>query len=346
MCSELELYALEYASRESIESIYFGGGTPSLLLPDEVDTLMAKIREDYDLCDLREVTFEMNPEDVTESYVQHLHHAGINRISLGVQSFFDSDLKFLSRVHDAARARNAIHIIQRSDINNLSIDLIFGLPEQDMEYWAANLEIARDLEVPHLSTYGLTIEEKTPLYKQVQRGLVTPISEDDHSQRFLFTMDFLREQGYEHYEISSFSLSGHRSFHNHRYWSHTNYIGCGPSAHSFWWKGLPARRWENIRNLKTYEALLSNYTRPIESQEALSLDVLAREYIMLRLRTSDGLDLNILEERYGVDLLIDHVDELAMLEESSFIKPIRNQIVTLTDSGKTICNSVIEKLLS
>lgn len=346
MTTELELYASEYAARESIESVYFGGGTPSKLLPDEIHSLMASIRNFYTLDEVQEITFEMNPEDVTESYVRDLHQLGIDRISLGVQSFFDSDLEFLSRAHDAATARQAIEIIQKSPIENLSIDLIFALPGQDMEYWAANLEIARDFEIPHLSTYGLTIEERTPLYKQVQNGLITPISDEDHANRFLFTMDFLRDQGYEHYEISSFASPGHRSVHNHRYWSHTNYIGLGPSAHSFWWKGLPARRWENVKNLKSYEALLSGHTRPIDAQEALSLDVLAREYIMLRLRTSDGLDLNILEDRYGVDLLTDHLDELAMLEESSFILPIRNQIVTLTDSGKTICNSVIEKLLS
>jgi len=342
---ELELYASEYAHREPIESIYFGGGTPSRLLIEEVETILLKIHDLYDTSVLQEVTFEMNPEDVTQEYLSGLIRLGIDRISLGVQSFFDSDLKFLTRIHDASVARQSIDLIQKSDIKKFSIDLIFGIPGQDMEYWAANLQIARDYQIPHISTYGLTIEENTPLHKQVQNGIVTPISDEDHSQRFLFTMDFLREHGYEHYEISSFALKGARSFHNHRYWSHSNYIGCGPSAHSFWWKGLPARRWENVRNLKSYEALLAGYTRPTDEQEALSLDVLAREYIMLRLRTSDGLDLNILEERYGADLLLERVDMLAQLEESALIHPIRNQIVSLTDQGKTVCNSVIEKLM-
>ena len=343
--TELELYASEYAKKEPIESIYFGGGTPSRLLVEEVDSILGAVHAFYDTTSLTEVTFEMNPEDVTAEYLDALARLGVDRISLGVQSFFDSDLKFLSRVHDAAGARHAIELIQKSKIEKYSIDLIFGLPGQDMEYWAANLQIARDYEIPHISTYGLTIEEKTPLHKQVQNGLVTPISDDDHAQRFLFTMDFLREHGYEHYEISSFALPGARSFHNHRYWSHTNYIGCGPSAHSFWWKGLPARRWENVRNLKSYEALLAGHTRPTDEQESLSLDVLAREYIMLRLRTSDGLDLNILEDKYGADLLVERVDMLAQLEENAYIDPIRNQIVTLTDKGKTVCNSVIEKLM-
>ena len=345
MKAELALYAHEYATLEPIESIYFGGGTPSRLHAEEVEELMACIRDLYDISALQEVTFEMNPEDVSPSYLRSIAAAGVDRISLGVQSFFDSDLQFLSRVHDAARAREAIEMIQDSSIRNLSVDLIFAIPDQDMEYWAANLEIACDYDISHISTYGLTIEEKTVLHKQVENGQVVPVTDDDHAQRFLFTMDFMRDRGYEHYEISSFARPGARSIHNHRYWSHTNYIGCGPSAHSFWWKGLPARRWENVRNLKSYEALLSGRSRPIDAQESLSLDVLAREYIMLRLRTSDGLDLAILEDRYGVDLLTDKVDELAALEEASYIEPIRNQVVTLTDSGKTICNSIIERLL-
>ncbi len=194
-------------------------------------------------------------------------------------------------------------------------------------------------------TYSLTVEERTPLWKQVQLGRIEPVDGDVHTERFRFAIDYLMQAGYEHYEISSFALEGYRSIHNHRYWTHHNYIGCGPSAHSFWWRGLPARRWSNVRNLNRYQAFLAGHTRPIEVQEELSLDVLAREYVMLRLRTSDGLDLDVLENRYGVDLLLDRIDELAFLEESNFIEPIRNQIVRLTELGKTVCDSVTERLM-
>lgn len=292
-----------------------------------------------------ETTFELNPEDASEEYLSDIKGLGVDRLSLGIQSFFDSDLKFMGRAHNKDQARESIDAISKVGFDRFSIDLIFGLPDQPAEYWAANLEVALERSVSHISTYSLTVEEKTPLWKLVQLGRVEPADDEIHTERFRFAMHYLQEAGFEHYEISSFALEGHRSVHNHRYWSHSNYIGFGPSAHSFWWLGLPARRWSNVRNLNRYEAFLSGHSRPIEGQEALSLDTLGREYVMLRLRTADGLDLDILEERYGVDLLTENIDDLAFLESSGFIKPIRNQIVRLTDLGKTVCDSVTDRLL-
>ncbi len=342
---ELRLYAAEYSEREGVDTIYFGGGTPSQLNVEEVERILRAVHDSFDTSETAEVTFEINPEDACEEYLKDLRSLGIDRLSIGVQSFFDDDLKFMRRVHDQEQARSSIKSAVSAGFERYSVDLIFGVPAQPEEYWAANLEIAADMDVPHISTYSLTVEERTPLWKQVQLGRVIPEDDEIHAERFRFAMDYLREAGYEHYEISSFAADGHRSVHNHRYWSHSNYLGFGPAAHSFWWRGLPARRWSNVRNLNRYQAFLAGHTRPIEGQEALTIDTLAREYVMLRLRTSDGLDLDILENRYGVDLLSERIDELAFLEESDFIDPIRNQIVRLTDLGKTVCDSVTERLM-
>ncbi|MDA1334288.1 MAG: coproporphyrinogen-III oxidase family protein, partial [Bacteroidetes bacterium] len=292
-----------------------------------------------------ETTFELNPEDASEAYLASLRAHGIDRLSVGIQSFFEDDLRFMNRVHDADMARAIIPTIRQAGFNNFSVDLIFGLPEQPPEYWSANLEIACAADVPHLSTYSLTIEDGTPLKNRVERGLVTPVEEQDITDQFQFTMEYLEGKGFEHYEVSSFAKPGQRAIHNHRYWNHANYIGLGPSAHSFWWSGLPAERWANVRNMKRYEALLQQHVLPIDESEHLDLDTLADEFVMLRLRTSDGLDLEELESRYGVDLLIDRVDELASLESGGFIRPIRNQMVQLTDLGMTVCDMVTTRLL-
>lgn len=345
MLREMELYGQEYGSREPIDTIYFGGGTPSLLHLDDLERLMGGLREHFDISQVKEITFELNPEDVGADYLIGLKGLGVNRLSIGVQSFFDSDLKFMNRAHNAEQARDVVSMARRAGLDNFSLDLIFGLPHQPAEYWKANLEIATDMDVPHISSYSLTVEQGTPLAKNIARGIVEPEDEDVHAERFEFAMEYLMTRGYEHYEISSFALPGYRALHNHRYWDHANYIGLGPSAHSFWWKGLPAHRWSNVRNIRTWEGLLQQNTPPLEQREALALDDLADEHIMLRLRTADGLDLDELEDRYGVDLLLDRIDELAELETSGFIQPIRNRKIRLTNLGKTVCDAVTGQLL-
>lgn len=342
--AEIESYAAKYGKSEAIETIYFGGGTPSLLTLDELAGILQTVHEHFDTKNVRETTLELNPEDVDVDYLRGLRAIGVDRLSIGIQSFYGDDLAFMNRSHTAEQAAEIVPKARQAGFDNFSVDLIFGLPEQPPEYWMANVEKAVRLEVPHFSTYGLTVEPGTPLHKQVQRGLVTPAPEESVSELYQFTMDYLRQHGYEHYEISSFSKPGRRAEHNQLYWSHANYLGFGPSAHSFWWKGLPASRWSNVRNLRQYEALLAGRQLPIDGREALSLDMLADEYIMLRLRTSDGLDLARLDTRYGVDLVYEKGDELAWLEEEGFIEPIRNQRLRLTDRGRLVCDAVTGRL--
>ena len=345
LCNEIRLRAQTYAPLESVETIYFGGGTPSLLNPEDLGRIIETLNDEFDCSSVQETTIEVNPEDVSDAYLSSIRAHGIDRLSIGIQSFFEDDLRFMNRVHDSQRARDVVATARKAGFDNFSIDLIFGLPEQPPEYWSANLEIACSLDVPHISTYGLTIEEGTPLSNRVERGVVEPMEDGDMSDQFQFTMQYLREKGFEHYEISSFAREGYRAVHNHRYWNHDNYLGFGPSAHSFWWSGLPARRWANVRNLKRYEALLRQHVAPVDESEELNMDSLADEYVMLRLRTADGLNLDELESRYGVDLLVDRVDELAELETSGFIRPIRNHRIRLTDLGKTVCDTVTARLL-
>lgn len=345
LAKEIEIRGAQYGKKEPLETIYFGGGTPSQLLLEEVEHIVHAVNQHFDASSIQETTFEINPEDASPEYLEGLRRMGIERLSIGVQSFFDTDLTFMNRIHDSQQAKKVISDVRNAGFDNFSIDLIFGVPGQPKEYWAANLEIAHALNVPHISTYNLTVEASTPLAKQVARGLVEPVEDEISMSQFAFTMEYLAERGYDHYEISSFAQPGYKAVHNHRYWSHANYIGCGPSAHSFWWEGLPAERWSNVRNLKRYEALLMQHVVPVDDNEHLSLDSLADEHIMLKLRTNDGLSLNELEERYGVDLLSEKIQDLADLEAGGFIYPIRNQIIRLTNLGKTLCDTVTSKLL-
>ncbi len=348
LCAELEYYALKYGSVEPIETIYFGGGTPSLLNLDELQRILQTIYTHYDTSALEEITLELNPEDINLEYLYGLRSLEIERLSIGIQSFFKQDLSFLNRSHTAEQAEAIIPMVRQAGFTNYTIDLIFGIPGQPEEHWTANLEKAIQFGAPHLSTYSLTVEERTPLWKQVQRGIVTPSDDELVADRFLSTLDYLRRHGYDHYEISNYALPGYRSQHNQSYWQHKNYLGFGPSAHSFWRRPLPqpgAYRWANVRNLRSYESLLLQGRRPVDFRETLGFDRLADEYIMLRLRTSDGLNLDHLENNYGIDLLVEKIDELAWLESEGYIYSIRNSVIRLTDHGKLVCDSVTARLL-
>ncbi len=344
--AEIAEYGRVYGSSEALETIYVGGGTPSRLPLADVHALLDAVRTHFRADDVREVTFEVNPDDCTPDYLRGLRDAGVDRLSIGVQSFFEADLRWMNRSHTALQAEAVIERVQEVGFASFSVDLIFGLPEQPEEYWYANVQKAVRLGAPHLSTYGLTVEEKTVLGKQVARGLTTPTPDEAMADLYRFTMDYLRQEGFEHYEISSFARPGQRAVHNALYWTHASYIGIGPSAHSFWW-GPPekgAHRWHNVAHLGRYQGLVQNGQRPVEEKTRLSLDALANEYILLRLRTSDGLDLGTLDTRYGADLLDEKSDELRWLEDDGLIEK-DGAILRLTDEGKLVADAITEKLM-
>jgi oxygen-independent coproporphyrinogen III oxidase len=346
MQAEIESYGRALSASEPIESIYFGGGTPSMLALEDVARLLESVLGAFDCSAVKEVTFEANPENASRAYLEGLKAMGFTRLSLGVQSFYGEDLQFMGRAHDERQAAASVETALATGFEALSIDLIFGVPDQPEERWMANLERAVALGVPHVSTYGLTVEERTPLAKMVSLGRILPAEEETLRERYLNTIDYLSSSGYEHYEISSFSRPGGRSLHNQLYWRHGNYVGVGPSAHSLWWQSASrAARWANVRNLRQYVALLDQKQRPIEAQDVLGMDELADEYVMLRLRLPlEGLDLDTLEQRYGVDLLSEKLDEIAALEEAGLAR-LRGGVLRLTPAGAVVADAVTARLL-
>lgn len=346
LCAELERYARAEAKKASLGTIYLGGGTPSLLELGDLERVFETIHAHFSTDDVRETTLELNPENADPAYLRGLRALGVDRLSIGIQSFFEDDLTFMNRSHTTKEAKKVVPMARRAGFENLSIDLIFGLPDQPETRWQTNLERVARMEVPHLSTYGLTIEPRTPLANQIERGLVDPASDDAMHARYQFTMNFLRRHGYEHYELSNFARPGRRSQHNQLYWQHVDYLGVGPSAHSFFWQDEhEAHRWENVRSLRRYEAQMDDGKLPVADRSALSGPALADEFVMLRLRTADGLDLARLQSRYGYDLRSEKSETLQWLKAEDYIEETPDATLRLTDAGRQVCDAVTTKLL-
>ena len=335
--------------RPALATVYLGGGTPSLLPPADLAAVLDAVHTHFDTSGLAEVTVEANPEDLTgdagAAWLQTALDAGVTRLSLGVQSFFDDDLAFMNRAHDAAQAEAGVEAVANR-FDDFSVDLIFGIPGQPFEHWGANLEKALRLGAPHLSTYSLTVEERTPLFKMVELGRVVPEGDETLRERYLFTHRYLEERGLEHYEVSSFARPGHRSRHNEGYWQHANVIGLGPSAHSFWRETRSrAWRWSNVANLGRWQGLLASGASPLDGREAIGPDALADEAVLLGLRRLvDGLDLDVLERDYGVDLLSERSGDLAALEGAGLVE-VTGRRVRLTPEGATVADAVALRLV-
>lgn len=268
-----------------IDTLYLGGGTPSRLGADGVRRLMGVLLDRFPLASAAEVTLEANPEDVTGEAVEAWSLAGVTRVSLGVQSFDDRVLTWMHRVHSAAEAVRAAQIVRDHGIASISLDLIYALPSSVPREWERDLECALSLQPRHLSCYGLTVEPRTPLARWAARGELSPASEEAYERDFLVTDAVLTGAGYEHYEVSNYSLPGHRAVHNSAYWAGEPYIGLGPAAHGF--TGTK-RRW-NLRHLSAWESALAAGIDPVEGEETLSLAQREMEEVYLGLRSSGGL---------------------------------------------------------
>ena len=348
----LAIEAEAYAQRvtEPVGTIYVGGGTPSLLPLEDVAALLGALHQHYDTSAVGEVTFEANPEDLAGpdglDYLRGLKALGVTRLSIGVQSFYDEDLQRMNRAHSSADAEAAIANTEKAGFASYSVDLIFGLPDQPFELWGANLETAARLGVPHLSAYSLTVEERTPLHKMVATGKVQVAGDDALRERFLFTMEYLVSRGYDHYEVCTFSKPGHRSRHNQGYWRHEPYLGLGPSAHGMTWRTRSlAERVQNVRSLKKWEALLQQGEWPIDLREPLTLDELADEHVLLRLRLMDeGLDLDHLVNRYGFDLRTEKAAELRALQAGGLLTEDGGTL-RLTREGACVADAVALRLI-
>lgn len=285
LLKELELQC-EYFGNEAIETIYVGGGTPSLLAAGDIGLLLEKVRSGYIVSPGSEITIETNPDDITEDKLLAWKDAGINRLSIGVQSFFEEDLRWMNRAHTAAQALTNLQLAQRH-FENITIDLIYGLPSLTNEKWKYNADTATGLGIPHLSCYALTVEPKTPLQKLIRLERKEDVNPDKQSEQFLLLMEWLEAAGYEHYEISNFAKPGLRSRHNSSYWQGKKYLGIGPSAHSF---DGQCRQW-NISNNNQYIQSINQGIVPFEKEVLTPLQQ-TNEYIMTSLRTSEGLDIS------------------------------------------------------
>jgi len=280
---------------EKIASIYFGGGTPSLLSPIELNGLLEVIHRHYQIADKAEITLEANPDDISETLVSSWRSSGINRISLGVQSFHEEELRWMNRSHDALQSMRSIDLLQEGGIYNISADLIFGSPLSDVSKLKKNVELLVHKKIQHLSCYALTVEEKTALHHQIQTKTSPAPDNELQAKHFLILHELLKEAGYEHYEISNYALPGYRSIHNSNYWKRIPYHGFGPSAHGF--DGKKTRRWNPSNNALYMSQWNSNAM--IYEVEHLTEEQEMNEIIMTSLRTVEGIDLFAFEEKFG-----------------------------------------------
>lgn len=330
----------DYLNGEAIETIYLGGGTPSLLREADLDRLFKAIDRLYGLEYAQEITIEGNPDDLHPDYVAQLKHLPINRISMGIQSFHDDDLRLLNRRHSAQQAIEAVENCVKAGLENISIDLIYGLPGQTPERWAKNLDTAIGLQVPHLSAYHLTYEKGTPLDRMRETGQVTPIDEETSLILFGLLIDQLGKAGYEHYEISNFARPNRYSRHNSSYWRGIPYIGLGPSAHSYNGK---SRQW-NIASIGSYIKAIQEGQLPFEREE-LSVHDQYDDYIITRTRTRWGLNPSEILTLFG-QAYHDYFMRQATKAQTKGLLEIHDGNFRLTRAGIFISDSVMVELLS
>ncbi|MBO4814771.1 MAG: radical SAM family heme chaperone HemW [Muribaculaceae bacterium] len=326
---------------DKLSTLYVGGGTPSLLNKEQFGTLIDGLRQIFDFSALQEFTVEVNPDDVTPELMRFYKGKSVNRVSMGIQSFDDNDLRFINRRHTAQQALDAVEVIRQSCIQNISIDLIYGVPGQSLETWEHNVTKAISLGVQHISAYCLSYEEGTPLWHMRERGEVQEVTEELTVCMYETLVERLRTAGFVHYEISNFALPGFESKHNSSYWDGTPYLGLGAAAHSFNGK---AERSYNPTDLERYMNSLVAGHLPCE-RESLSQAEQHDEMVMLALRTARGLDVAELERRFGRECA-----ESFRVKAGTFLKSgalqCEGSIYTLTRKGVMVSNDVISELFS
>jgi oxygen-independent coproporphyrinogen-3 oxidase len=324
--------------KQKITTIYFGGGTPSLLSIKDVERILQLIKDRFWVSPDVEVTFEVNPGTIDFAYLRELKITGVNRLSIGAQSFNDEKLKFLTRIHTADQAAQAMKDAKKAGFDNISMDFIYGLPFETQILWIKDLKKALAMEPSHLSCYMLTIEPGTPLDEKFKKGLMAPLGSDAMLEMFKNTSRFLSDNLYEHYEISNFSRGWqNRSRHNSKYWDMTPYLGFGPAAHSYDGK---TRSW-NIKNIRAYIEGMDSDRLPVEDRETLTSRQKMMEMIMLRLRTLEGLDFKIFQNRFQVSFEILFKEVLTPLLEQSF-GCLNDHKFALTLEGKVHLDSIVE----
>ena len=286
-CLNKELVSRKNELQGEVKTIYFGGGTPSVLCVDELNSIVNKIKQHYSLLKNIEITFECNPEDLSITSLKNLKEVGVNRLSIGVQSFDDNVLKWMNRAHNSEKAVKGIRLAQELGFDNISIDLIYGIPEHLKRNWELDVQKAIGLNIQHISSYNLTKEKHTSLYNDVKKGKYSMPDQDFCSLEYKVLTQNLTNAGFHQYEVSSFSLKGFESKHNSSYWSSVAYLGIGPSAHSY--DGIDTRRW-NVSNNKSYVNAIMKENKYFETEKLSNVDI-ANEIILLGLRSNIGVSL-------------------------------------------------------
>lgn len=327
-----------YLEKEPIETIYIGGGTPSLLGYTQLASILEKLNKTFEIKPDAEITIEANPNDLNASKIKEFKNLFINRLSIGIQSFFKEDLKYLHRLHSPSQAETAVKRSQDAGFENISIDLIYGIPTLSDENWKKNLHYSFSLNVPHISAYSLTVEPNTALNKLITKGKLTPVNEEQSIKHFKVLMQQTRENDFLHYEISNFCKKDYFSKHNSNYWKGIKYLGLGPSAHSY---NKVERQWNISDTQKYIEHLDSN--KLLYEKEVLSETDKLNEYIMTSLRTMWGCDLDYIETYFGISektrlkkISVQFIDDKKMINE-------KNHLI-LSDEGFLFADGIAAEL--
>ncbi len=333
---EISLHS-QFYKNTGFDTIFIGGGTPSLLDTKQIESILNSLFKNYIIKRNPEITIEANPEDFNKTQkLKYLKDIGVNRISFGVQSFIDPELKFLTREHSAEQSVDVIKNAKKY-FDNISVDLIYSLPNQKISNLEKTLDITLKLEIPHVSAYTLIYEKETPLYNLMQRKKIVMNDDELESKLYLLFSEKLTENGYEHYEVSNYAKKGYRSKHNLKYWEYENYLGFGPSAHSF----FDGKRWNNFRNIIKYNISLQKNELAIENVHNLTAEESKTEFIMLGLR-SVGVNFKKYSELFGNDFTVEHKDSLKILTENN-LGIYKNNYYSLTEKGYLMVDEICAK---
>ncbi|WP_126969849.1 radical SAM family heme chaperone HemW [Gynurincola endophyticus] len=337
LLKEIELRK-DYLQQEVVKTVYFGGGTPSLLSTEELTAILDQLHRHFTITADAEITLETNPDNIQQGRLQDWKKLGINRLSIGIQSFFEEDLQWMNRAHNAAEALKAVELARSTGFENLTVDLIYGTPTLSEAHWKWNVDRLIEWKIPHISCYALTVEPKTALDHLIHTGKFPNVDPQKQADHFLLLMKWLKTAGYEHYEISNFALPGHRSKHNSAYWQSEHYIGLGPSAHSF---NTISRQW-NIANNAIYIKEVKNGGIYWEKETLTHKDV-ANEYIMTALRTTEGIHY----KKIASLLTTEEMNSFTQLLLSSKWKQYfiqSTERIALTDDGKLFADAISSDL--
>lgn len=327
-----------YLKSSSVKTIYFGGGTPSILTKHDTNTILKTIYDNYKVCEKLEITLEANPDDLNRKKIADFFNIGVNRLSIGVQSFKDDDLIFLNRNHSRTDAIRSIKIAQEIGYKNISVDLMYGLPKQSLKDWEDNLNLLFDLNIQHLSAYMLTLEKKTKLFEYVKKNKVKMIDDLTIINQYYRLLSIAKKNNFVQYEISNFSKNNTLSKHNTSYWQNKLFLGVGPSAHSFDYK---SRRWNIASNKKYIEKLNNNNI--YFKEEVLTISQKFNEYILTNLRTKWGININTIKSRFGGKYASHTKKMIQKWSEKNYIKE-NNETVILTDEGSVFADKIISDL--